>query len=375
MKVTPEIKEWQAHLQAEREAVWLYEGMVAAEKNETLAGIYQRLAETEKRHATTWENRLVEAKVTIVPFKPGIRSRILRSVAKKNGAQAVVPLVAAIEAQAAASYAKNPTADLEVQAMEGEERSHARVFGMMSAGGTGVEGADLARFEGRHRSGGNALRAGILGANDGLVSVFLLVMGVAGAGVPPRQILVTGGAGLVAGALSMALGEWLSVQSARELYTNQIAIESRELDSLPEEEKEELALIYQAKGIDEATARLLADRLLSDKRTALDTLAREELGINPEDLGGSAWEAAGTSFLLFAAGGILPIIPYLFLTGWQGIAASAAMGTLGLFALGATSSLLTGTRFWLSSLRQVLIGLVAAVITFGIGRLVGSVLG
>ncbi|MFZ4617284.1 MAG: VIT1/CCC1 transporter family protein [Rectinemataceae bacterium] len=375
MKVTPEIKEWQAHLQAEREAVWLYEGMVAAEKNETLAGIYQRLAETEKRHATTWENRLVEAKVTIVPFKPGIRSRILRSMAKKNGAQAVVPLVAAIEAQAAASYAKNPTADREVAAMEGEERSHARVFGMMSAGGTGVEGADLARFEGRHRSGGNALRAGILGANDGLVSVFLLVMGVAGAGVPPRQILVTGGAGLVAGALSMALGEWLSVQSARELYTNQIAIESRELDSLPEEEKEELALIYQAKGIDEATARLLADRLLSDKRTALDTLAREELGINPEDLGGSAWEAAGTSFLLFAAGGILPIIPYLFLSGWQGIAASAAMGTLGLFALGATSSVLTGTRFWLSSLRQVLIGLVAAVITFGIGRLVGSALG
>jgi len=388
MATTQDIKEWKASLQAEREAVWLYDSMADAEPNHDLSGIYRRLADTERKHVKVFEGRLRAAKVEDKPFKPGFRSRVIRMVAKRNGAQAVVPLVAAIEAQAANSYATSKTTssagaaspepdkiDGQLEEMEQEERSHARVFGYLSTSGNGVEGADLARFEGRHRSGGNALRAGILGANDGLVSVFLLVMGVAGAGVAQKQILITGGAGLIAGALSMALGEWLSVQSARELYQNQIAIESKELDTLPEEEKQELALIYQAKGLDAESAKALANKLLSDKASALDTLAREELGINPEELGGSAWEAALTSFLLFAVGGILPIIPYFFFSGWQGIFASAIMGALGLFILGAASSMLTGTRFWKSSVRQVLIGLAAAVITFGIGRLVGSAIG
>lgn len=377
MASTQEIKEWKASLQAEREAVWLYDSMADAEANAGLSGIYRRLADTERRHVKVFEGKLSAAGIPDRPFQPGIRSRIIRMVAKRNGAQAVVPLVAAIEAQAANSYATKAgqAVDTEREEMEQEERSHARVFGFMASSGSGTQGADIARFEGRHRTGGNALRAGILGANDGLVSVFLLVMGVAGAGVAQKQILITGGAGLIAGALSMALGEWLSVQSARELYQNQIAIESKELDTVPEEEKQELALIYQAKGLDAESARSLADKLLSDKATALDTLAREELGIDPDELGGSAWEAAGTSFLLFAMGGILPIIPYFFLTGWTGIGVSAILGTVGLFALGAASSLLTGTRFWKSSLRQVLIGLAAAALTFGIGRLVGSALG
>jgi len=370
-----EIRAWKAHLQAEREAVWLYDSMAEAEPNQDLSGIYRRLSDTERRHVAIWAARLEKAGVVAPAFKPGFRSRILHQMAKRNGAAAVVPLVAAIEAGAAGSYSAAAVGDSEVGVMEKEEASHARVFGWLSESGRGVEGSDLARFEGRHRSGGNALRAGILGANDGLVSVFLLVMGVAGAGVNQRQLLITGGAGLVAGALSMALGEWLSVQSARELYENQLAIEARELEELPEEEKEELALIYQAKGLDATSARVLADKLLSDKKTALDTLAREELGIDPAELGGNAWEAAGTSFLLFAAGGLLPILPYAFLSGWSGIAASAALGTLGLFGLGATSSYMTGTRFWKSSARQVLIGLAAAAITFGLGRLVGAALG
>ncbi|MEI6876950.1 MAG: VIT1/CCC1 transporter family protein, partial [Spirochaetota bacterium] len=370
-----EIRDWKAHLQAEREAVWLYDSMAGNEPNADLSGIYRRLADTERRHVAVYEGRLKTAGIAGTAFKPSLRTRLLRSMAKRNGASAVVPLVAAIEVKAAASFSASAIMDPEARAMQKEENSHARVFGWLSDSGKGVEGSDLARFEGRHRSGGNALRAGILGANDGLVSVFLLVMGVAGAGVPQKQLLLTGGAGLVAGALSMALGEWLSVQSARELYANQMAVEARELEELPEEEKEELALIYQAKGLDAESARTLADKLLSDKKTALDTLAREELGIDPDELGGNAWEAAGTSFLLFAAGGLLPIVPYLFLTGWQGIAASAALGTLGLFGLGATSSFLTGTRLLTSSLRQVLIGLAAAAVTFGIGRLVGAALG
>jgi VIT1/CCC1 family predicted Fe2+/Mn2+ transporter len=169
----------------------------------------------------------------------------------------------------------------------------------------------------------------------------------------------------------MALGEWLSVQSSREMYTHQIKVEERELADLPEEEKEELALIYQAKGLDAESARKLAEKLLSDKATALDTLAREELAIDPEELGGSAWVAAGTSFCLFAVGALIPVLPYFFAAGWNGIIASAAASTLGLFGLGAASSLMTGRNPWFAGGRMVLFGLAAAAVTFGIGRLIG----
>jgi VIT1/CCC1 family predicted Fe2+/Mn2+ transporter len=174
-----------------------------------------------------------------------------------------------------------------------------------------MTGGTLAQLEGRHRAaGGNALRAAVLGANDGLVSNVSLVMGVAGADIGGRNILLTGLAGLLAGSLSMAMGEWLSVQSARELYAHQIDIERSELEAFPEEEVEELVLIYRAKGIADEQARELAHHLVNDQSIALDTLAREELSIDPAELGGSAWIAATTSFVLFAIGAIIPVFPY-----------------------------------------------------------------
>jgi VIT1/CCC1 family predicted Fe2+/Mn2+ transporter len=200
-------------------------------------------------------------------------------------------------------------------------------------------------------------------------------MGVAGAEQNSGTILITGLAGLLAGALSMALGEWLSVQSSRELYQHQINIEKMEMGTVPEEEKEELALIYQAKGLAPQSAQELADRLLSDESTALSTLAREELGIDPEELGGSAGEAAVTSFFLFALGAIIPVLPYMFFTGPAGIAVSAGASALGLFVIGAAITLMTGRHPLVSGLRQVLFGLAAAAITFGIGRLIGVNIG
>lgn len=199
-----------------------------------------------------------------------------------------------------------------------EERSHARLLREIAGGATGgLEGSALARFEGRHRatSSGNSLRAAVLGANDGLLSNFSLVMGVAGAALSGRAILIAGLAGLLAGAGSMAMGEWISVQSSRELSGRQIAIERRELAEVPEEEEEDLALIYQAKGLGEDQARELAARLMADQAAALDTLSREELGIDPEELGGSAWQAATVSFVLFALGAIVPVAPFLLLGG------------------------------------------------------------
>jgi VIT1/CCC1 family predicted Fe2+/Mn2+ transporter len=215
----------------------------------------------------------------------------------------------------------------------------------------------------------------VLGASDGLVSNLSLVMGVAGAAVPGNTILLTGLAGLVAGACSMAMGEWLSVTSSRELNQQQIDVEADELKRMPEEEKEEMVLIYQAKGLDEAAARALADRLMANKDTALDTLVREELGIDPAELGGSAWTAAGASFALFAAGAIFPVAPFFWLDGTAALLASLASSGVALIMIGAGTSLFTGRTLLFSSARQLVIGFAAAGLTFGIGRLVGVSLG
>jgi len=359
---------------SESEAVWLYKRFAELETNPSLADLYRRLADTEVSHVAFWEAKVVAAGGRVPEFRPGTAVRLKAWLARRLGPGAMVDAVSGVESRAAGSY--DGVADAEAVGMPKDERSHARVFGYLSRSGKGLGGDDVARFEGRHKAGGgNALRAAVLGANDGLVSVFSLVMGVAGAGASRSQILLTGGAGLLAGALSMALGEWLSVQSSRELYLNQIGIEEAELGEIPEEEKAELALIYQAKGLDQASAEALADRLLSDKATALDTLAREELHVDPAELGGSAWVAAATSFFLFAAGALIPTLPYLVWSGTAGIVASTVFSTLGLFGIGAAITLLTGRKILYSGMRQVLFGVAAAAISFGVGHLIGVGLG
>jgi VIT1/CCC1 family predicted Fe2+/Mn2+ transporter len=199
-------------------------------------------------------------------------------------------------------------------------------------------------------------------------------MGVAGAELSARGILVTGLAGLLAGAGSMALGEWLSVQSSRELYERQLRIEREELAAAPEEEAEELALIYQAKGISADQARALAKQVIDSPESALGTLAREELSIDPEELGGSAWVAAITSFVLFAVGAIIPVLPFLFLQDGAAVAASIAVSALALLGIGAAITLMTGRNVWFSAGRMLLFGLGAAGLTFAVGRLIGVTL-
>jgi len=198
---------------------------------------------------------------------------------------------------------------------------------------------------------------------------------VAGAALNQTTILLTGLAGLLAGAISMALGEWLSVQSSRELYARQLAIEREELETAPQEELEELALIYQAKGIAADRARELASSIIANPEMALDTLAREELGIDPQGLGGSAWVAAGTSFALFATGALVPLIPYLLTGGLLAAMWSGVLAALALFASGALGSFFTGQPALRAGLRQSAFGLAAAGVTFVLGKLVGTSLG
>jgi VIT1/CCC1 family predicted Fe2+/Mn2+ transporter len=364
-----QIKRYLAYLEDERNSAAIYASLADLEKDERLAGIYRRLAETEQAHAESWEEKLREAGVEPPKFKLNWRARTLIWLASRLGINAVLPTLVAGENNATDGYSQEPG----VEDMSSTERSHARLLRQIGiTSRTGVEGGILAQIEGRHRAtGGNALRAAVLGASDGLVSNFNLVMGVAGAQLAAGTILLTGFAGLLAGAISMALGEYISVQSSRELYQKQIATEAEEIEKAPDEEKEELVLIYQARGLDDKSARLLAESLMSNKESALATLARDELGVNPEELGGSAWEAAITSFLLFAVGAIVPVIPYLFMEGMPAAAVSAGMSTLGLFLIGAAITLFTGKPVWYSGLRQVAFGLAAAAATFSIGRLIG----
>lgn len=222
---------------------------------------------------------------------------------------------------------------------------------------------------------GNALRAGVLGSTDGLVSNLSLLMGVAGSGAPRETIIVAGLAGLVAGSLSMALGEYLSVQSARELFANELAIEERQLAESPDVEVAELREIYERKGVPGPMARDLAEHMVrSDPRLALDTMAREELGFDPGELGGSAWVAAGTSLALFALGALVPLVPFLVTSAQPALVAAATLSGVALFALGAGITRLTGVSPLLSGSRQLAIGAAAAAITYAIGVAVGTAL-
>ncbi|MCX6081779.1 MAG: VIT1/CCC1 family protein [Chloroflexi bacterium] len=368
-----DIERFKQNLQKEVDGAALYLVLASKEARPEMKTVYERLAESEQRHAQFWREKLAEAGVKNLKEGTTWRTQTLIWLAQRFGPQFVLSTVTSNEKADSNAYASQP--EEETAAMSAEEQAHARLLSAASSGG-GISGSIVAETEGRHRSsGGNALRAAVLGANDGLVSNLSLVMGVAGAELAGQGILITGLAGLLAGAGSMALGEWLSVQSSRELYERQIKIEREELAANPEEEAEELSLIYQAKGIPEARARDLANSLLANKATALDTLVREELGIDPQELGGSAWEAAYTSFVLFAIGAIIPVIPFIFTSGLQAVYISVVISALGLFGIGSAITLMTGRSVLFSGSRQVLFGLVAAGLTYGIGRLIGVSIG
>ena len=331
---------YRANYRDEVDSASVYRAIAAAEARPEIAEVYRRLAEAEERHAAFWAERLEAVGATVPDDRPSWRARVLAWLVRHVGPGVVLSTLDAAEVADTGGYAA--ASEDGTSAMAAEEQSHARLLrAIEESGAGGVEGSSLAQLEGRHRTtSGNALRAAVLGANDGLVSNLSLVMGVAGAALSGGTILITGLAGLLAGAGSMAMGEWLSVQSSRELFERQIALEAEELAAVPEEEARELALIYQAKGLSEAEATSLAEQLTADRETALDTLAREELGIDPEELGGSAFEAAGASFVLFALGAVVPVLPFAVATGTTAIVASLALSAAALFAIGGGITLL-----------------------------------
>ncbi|MBU6325165.1 MAG: VIT1/CCC1 transporter family protein [Bacteroidetes bacterium] len=357
-----------ASIQTEIDAAYLYGLLADAEEDPAVARIFREMSHIEAGHASSFlKSQGMDG--TVLP-PPSRRAKTLRLIGKVFGNDYILGVLMDTEKSLAANISKARSSTGTAPGLS--DTTHVAILKNILTNHKDVSGPQLARFEKRHRSvGGNALRAAVLGGNDGLVSNFSLVMGVAGATGGQSEVLLAGIAGLLAGALSMALGEWISVKSSQELYENQMELEMEELEINPEGEQHELKLIYMAKGIPEDQAAEMAATLMQDRDKAHQMLVREELGINSEELKGSAMEAALASFFLFAIGAIIPVVPFFFSGGWTAIAFSAVLSACGLFLIGSAITLFTGKSVWFSGMRQVLFGLAAAAITFGIGKLIG----
>jgi VIT1/CCC1 family predicted Fe2+/Mn2+ transporter/rubrerythrin len=404
------------NLKLERDAIALYDALASIEKDAHRSGAFRTIAANERRHADIWATKLRELGADVPQIgTPRMRVRTIIWLARIFGTRAVSDLVQALEGDEEGIYAEQVSP--EVAAIAADEREHAEIWKRLesdrrssaagttaapvapatttsvpSMGGIGArvggsiapdaEALQLAhasrppgsigRDEQWHQAGqSGTLRAVIFGVSDGLVSNTSLVMGVAGAASgEPRFLLLAGIAGLLAGSFSMAAGEYVSMQSQRELYEHQIALERAELEAMPEEEEAELAAVYRAKGFTDEEARTVAKRLFKDPQHALDTLIREELGLDPNELG-SPWRAAFGSFVAFAAGAAVPVVPFLFGGGISTIFLSIGLSLAAMFGVGAAVSLLTGRSALFSGARQVAIGIAAATVTFLVGRVIG----
>jgi len=387
-----------ANLRLERDAIVLYDALSRIEKDPGRASAFRTIAANERRHADVWATKLRELGAPLPPTSgPGFRVRTIVLLARLFGTHAVRDMVQALEGDEEDLYTAQSSP--EVASIAADEREHAAIWKRISAREVAGDGArseigaaadshardhakvrrsanQIASSERWHRAGrSGTLRAVIFGVSDGLVSNLALVMGVAGASQGHGNfILLAGVAGLLAGAFSMAAGEYISMQSQRELFERQIALERAELEAMPAEEQAELATVYRAKGFTQAEADVIAERMFRDPQQALDTLVREELGLDPDQLG-SALGAAGGSFVAFGIGAAIPVVPYLFGTGAASFVAALALSLGALFAVGAGVSLLTGRGLLFSGARQVVIGAAAAVITYVVGLAIGVTIG
>ncbi|HTN53746.1 MAG TPA: VIT1/CCC1 family protein [Anaeromyxobacter sp.] len=372
--MNPRTDLWLQNLLDERDGAALYEGLAQHEKDQEKAGSFRELAAAERRHAAIWERKLQKEGVEPPPDRPSSRVRALIWLARRLGSAAVMPMILETEAGDADKYDAQGG---EATAIAAEERAHRQVLaGMRRQGDPEGARALIASRERWHRGGGRAgsIRAAIFGMNDGLLSNLSLILGVAGAGVAPGTVVVTGLAGLLAGAFSMAVGEYTSVASQRDLLARQIALEKREIEEAPEEEAAELALIFKQKGLSTEQASRTAAEILKNPGSALDTLVREELGLDPEDLG-SPLGAALSSFAMFAVGATVPVIPFLLTSGGAAVAASAALAGVVLAVVGAGVGFLSGTSVVRSALRMLGLAALAAGVTYGVGRLFGAAVG
>jgi len=330
----------------EKESAWLYGVVAGVEPDPAKRDLFLKLAGAAEEQAACW--RRTDPAIRD-DFRPRNRARIVARLLRFIQPRHLRPVLAAMKLRGLSVYTATRA-----------PAGHAIPTTASEVGG-------------RHRSpGGSNLRAAVFGASDGLVSNAALVMGIAAAGASQETLLITGLAGLLAGALSMAAGEYVSVRSQREFYEHQIALEREELAEYPDAEAEELALIYNARGLDLEEARHVSKTLLANPEHALEVLAREELGLNPDDLG-SPIRAALASFFSFSVGAALPVLPFMMnLTASHAIYAAAVVTACSLFATGVGMSLFTGHSAFKGGLRLMLIGGGAGVAAWAVGKLLGA---
>ncbi|MEO8305064.1 MAG: VIT1/CCC1 transporter family protein [Betaproteobacteria bacterium] len=338
----------------EQRSALLYRVCAEAEAGTPNAELFRRMAGEAEAQAAIWRAQLTaRGHPAPGPYLPDARTRLVATLVRRFGPRRLKSMLAAMKVRGMGVYGASMRRDA----------GHATPI----AG----SGAEL-----RHRGlgrGGN-LRAAVFGVNDGLVSNASLILGVAGASGDANVVLLTGVAGMCAGAFAMATGEYVSVRSQRELFEYQIGLERDELAQYPEAEAQELALIYAAKGLPAKEASRLATQLVADPEHALDTLAREELGLNPDELG-SPWGAAVSSFVSFAGGALLPLAPFVLSPGPRALSVAIGVTGAALFAVGALLSLFTGRNALFSGARMLALGGLAGAITYAIGRLAGVALG
>ncbi len=335
----------------EKQSAWLYRALAKSEPDARIAALFLSLAEAAESQALTWADTAAKAGEPLpASFEPERRARIVAGLARRLGPRRMRPALAALKIRGLSAY----TAALSGHLLP----------------------TDLAQIGVGHKSvGGGNLRAAIFGVNDGLVSNASLILGVVGASASTGTVLATGIAGLLAGALSMAAGEYVSVRSQREMFEYQIGLEADELEKYPEAEAEELALIYIARGMDPDQARAFATQLVANPKQALDVLAREELGLNPDDLG-SPVGAAVFSFCAFTVGALVPLVPFFMGSALPNAAYfGTALAAAGLFGTGSAMSLFTGRNPWMGGLRMLSIGAAAGATVFAIGALIGVEMG
>ena len=364
----PSASVWRENLRDERDGITLYEGLAALETDPKRAETLRSIAVAERRHAALWAAKLSALGVEDA-YRPSARVRTLLWLAARIGPRAILPLVMQAEARDADKYQRQG-ADATALAHDG--RRHRATLGALGKGVGAGSRLDIAGREGWHRGGqaGN-LRAAVFGMNDGLVSNLSLVLGVAAAGSGQETLVLTGVAGLLAGAFSMAVGEYVSVSTQRDVLGRQVELERRELIDAPDEEAEELAHLLEQKGLSREQAQAASAEIMKNPEAALDTLVREELGLDPDDLG-SPVGAAVSSFAMFAIGAAIPLVPFTLLTGRSAVIASAALGGVVLAAVGGLLGFLSGASPLRSAVRMFGLAALAAAATTSIGRLIGS---
>lgn len=379
------------YLNSERRAARLYDALAELTDGDRREALLE-LAEIERRHAAHWIDLLERAGAKVPPddesLDPDDKEVLAR--AQQYSLDSVLTDLEEAEREAESVYDSEPDAP---RNMSVDERQHARVLRKLASQASAADlaatvatqkmeanrpfdaQAILANSENWHHADkSGTARAAVFGISDGLVSNTALVMGFAGGGIGSQTVLFAGIAGLLAGAFSMAAGEYVSVAGQRDLFEKEIAIEAEELRTAPQEEERELELIYRAKGLDADMAKQVAKKIMSDPDVALDTMVREELGLDPDELG-SPVKVAASSFASFAVGAIVPVIPYLFLSGTAALALGIVLAVVALLVVGGTVGRISGSGTVKSALRQLAFGGGAAIVTYVIGHFIGVGIG